>query len=483
MLLTCHEINKAIRIAENNGLFRLATLLSQLSGDTTIVHLLRNQLLLWKDIGADQVFPPEMLQLYRLIAGDPLPQEPWDSSILNGLGWLRAVAVLYWYCEDSNITPVDGYGLMASALATYRRAWDAGAVDEPLFPFVKDVDTLSALPQHPVSGVFRLMEVLFSPMTDNVVEGEFYEVRRQQVIAEALQPQGHTCDLLDYRSSYLLLNLLESLEIVERQSTISYIVRQSIISQLLLSGQWTWAVFVAMQIPDRLNRDTTVRNIVIRYAAVFRCTDDVEDPNWENDPRDGIDVSDQAYVASTLFVPDQWIHEGTAYYLGYTHKYNGQVKYLRLAGDIAGAKDVIFKNIAPRAILSEGGKSQLLVLLASVYSADNNSPTTEHSVTTGADCDLLTQFLQLQEAIRHQAHQLTDDYFWQTVVPLLSKLTIAFKRDTAGYDGRIATQSDLLRNNLMYDMGTYLFDLLPTEVAKSLSFDGAPIKHPRLVAI
>ena len=66
-LITCHRVEDAVELAEKSGLFRLATLLSQLDGDGSLSNLILRQLELWKYNGGDLTLHPDLLRIYRLI--------------------------------------------------------------------------------------------------------------------------------------------------------------------------------------------------------------------------------------------------------------------------------------------------------------------------------------------------------------------------------------------------------------------------------
>lgn len=93
------QINQAVKIAEDSGNFRLGSILSQLSGDQTILHLIRYQLDLWKSLDAFDVIPNSVIRVYRLIAADFFPSDMWDDSILSDVDWIHSVGALYFFSE------------------------------------------------------------------------------------------------------------------------------------------------------------------------------------------------------------------------------------------------------------------------------------------------------------------------------------------------------------------------------------------------
>ena len=371
-LLSCKRLHDAVMLAERTGMYRLALLLSQLDGDASVPLLVRNQLNLWKVTEADLTMAPELLKLYRLLAGTVVVEDGTSGGggddvsaqcSLLGLGWLRGVGVLFWYCAGSD-SFTDNISTLSSALDSYRIVQQDGFADAPVSTHRTDRDPLGADVSFPtaVNGLYTLLELLFpsSSSSSNAgsdFDGGALELEIRNNVITALKPSGYTRDALDYRASYLLLVMLESAEISHIDATHAHIIRQHYISQLLGAGLWQWALFVALQVPDLSARYCLVSDIVLRFGyggeggGAFRGWDSKQDEQLFH------------FLTVALNIPGEMLHEAAAYRAGYEHRHRQQVSCLISAGRCREATEVTVTHIAPAAILSSGSASQRLLLL------------------------------------------------------------------------------------------------------------------------
>jgi hypothetical protein len=166
-LLSCHRIEESVSLAENAGLFRLATLLSQLDGDISLSYLLQNQLKLWYDTDGESTIPTDLLKIYKLLGASPLNSIDDDisesnnsKSILIGLGWIRCFAVMFWYCGSlSNLS--DNVPYISLLIENFKVALKDGQVDVPSSPFCEDKSEAADV-SYPSTknGLFRLANKL-----------------------------------------------------------------------------------------------------------------------------------------------------------------------------------------------------------------------------------------------------------------------------------------------------------------------------------
>ena len=394
-LLSCRRIEQATALAENAGIYRLATIISQADSNSSISVLLRNQLEVWRASGALSHICPDLLRVYRLLAGAVVEEENYGSnedageggrlaSTLPGLGWKRAVGVMFWYCASVSGF-VDRTSTVTGALENYRIALADGCADAPVMAYEGDEDPLGADVSYPATqhGLYSLLDLLFPSSIGNSTtstaggenammeggasyqdaEAEADAALLQEVetkVIAALRPSGYTRDALDYRASYMLLVLLESAGIARSDATYALIVRQHFISQLLAAGCWQWAVFVALQLPHPTVRADLVRDIVLRWGGESRWEDQLQDTAASAAAAGDL----QCMITQQLLVPDSLIHESAAYLCGYQWHYEQQVDQLNLAGQWQIALEVTVDKIAPRAILASAGAiDQMLVLL------------------------------------------------------------------------------------------------------------------------
>lgn len=320
-LLSAHRIVDAVDAAEDAGMYRLATLLSQLGGDPDFAFLMRQQLESWFQTGAYEFIDSDILDIYKLLGSDmsssggnsdsdDLISSSHQSSVLSRVSWVRAIGLLFWYsCSCVDAAPLDSTDSMAepfflttlttlqNAVDEYLRAVECGVALEPRSPAAEIASMTSS--SH---AIFSLM-LHCSGMT--TCDG--LDIHVERLVADST---GFTRDPMDHRGSYLVLSLLRCVtgNDVAQESDHFAIIRQHIISELLFSGQWHWAVFVAMQIPDTVQRTSTVKAILLRYAGGI---------NWES-----LQDGHSSFVVDMLHVPESWVHEATAYRLCYENVYS-----------------------------------------------------------------------------------------------------------------------------------------------------------------
>ena len=362
-LLSCHRIYDAVRLAEGAGMFRLAALLTQLDGDSSVPTLLRSQLDVWAASGADSTIPGELLKVYRLIAGSVVmdgPEQQQPESSLQGLGWERAVGMLFWYCSStdssSSFSADDVSTLLSTALDSYRIVLQDSFADAPVSPHVDDRDPLGACVSYPIAqhGLYSLLTLLFptSPPRPEITgmmtaaTGEELELEQADLLLRALAPSGYTRDELDHRTSYLLLVCLECAGISDIDSTHGRIVRLHYIYQLLSEGMWLWAIFVALQISDVSIRYALTRDIIFRFGPM--------DTTFAED--------DIVNYLRQLNVPVSLFHEAKAYFSGCQWDYKQEVSYLVHAGLLHIATEKAVNYIVPAEILASGDASSRKLL-------------------------------------------------------------------------------------------------------------------------
>lgn len=495
-LLSCRRINDAVSLTERAGMFRLATLLSQLDGDTVVPTLMRNQLAIWKASEADQTMAPELLKLYRLLAGTVIAETEQSSesqSDLQGLGWLRGVGILFWYCSSTD-SFVESISTLSSALESYRILLQDTFADPPTSPYVQDKDAQGADMSYPQTkhGLYSLLELLFPSTTASAamdLDAANLELDIRNHVIAALQPAGYTRDALDHRASYLLLAVLECGGISHINATHAHIIRQHYIFQLLSAGQWQWALFVALQFPDVSARYCLVSDILQRFAGEYQ---------WEQEEQRAAGhvafPSMYAFLTTSLNIPAEMLHEANAHYAGYQQNFNKQVNSLLSAGKYALATEITVRHLAPVALLASGtASSKLLELLESI--ADMAQQEQAHAPVQSVYGDhwadlsaVFLAFLRLKQGVVQLSGSCKGDRQNDMIavmeVPdlireareLLERLTAVHQQRAAQFaaaaekitrskSSQLASTDDMSKEEkliqiVLFDMGTYIYELL-----------------------
>lgn len=208
---------------------------------------------------------------------------------------------------------------ISAALDSYRIILQDSFVDPPAFPFRSNCN-YSSLPstssssssiEQSINGLYSLLTLLFPSQTTMInpnsdIDHMDFELEIKTQLLSALQPSGYTKDSLDYRSSYLLLIMLECVGISDIQSIHAQVIRQHYIFQLLSLGLWHWAVFIALQIPDVNTRYCLVQDIILRFLP-----NEINNPNIFN------------FLLQDLNIPLRLLEEAKAYY------YNSQSNHTK----------------------------------------------------------------------------------------------------------------------------------------------------------
>ena len=493
-LLSCKRVVDAVNLAEKAGMFRLATLLSQVDGDSTVPILLRNQLEMWKVSEADLTIAPELVRLYRLLAGTAISEDSQGQadSCLTDLGWLRGIGVLFWYCSSTD-SFVENISTLSSAIDSYRIALQDNFADPPVSPYLRDTDRQGADVSYPATatGLYTLLE-LFFPSSSNVsmdLDNAALELDIRNNVINALRPSGYTRDALDYRASYMILVMLESAGISHISSTHACIIRQHYISQLLSAGLWRWALFVALQLPDPSARYCVINDIIMRFGCEFDW--DAESSTASLRPYDSLHV----FLTNALSIPETLLHESEAYFAGYRGLYYKQVNCLISAKMYELSTEITVTRIAPMALLSsDAASSQLLKLLETISGlSSQNTPVsgTTYSNNYTKLSDVFLTFLRLKDAICRvngvEKSSTTDMVVLAMEVPeLVREARELIGRITAVNQLRKAikkknrcdrkTKTDLNERYIdivLFDMCTYLYNLVQSmELATHAQEDG-----------
>jgi nuclear pore complex protein Nup98-Nup96 len=124
-LLTGNQVEKACERAIDGGNIKLATLISQASGDAVFKDDLRSQLQIWSEQRIDAHIDESVRKIYALLAGivDVVPgskgtgiERCEDIDLAKGLDWKRTFGLHLWFAEPQDASIADVY-------QSYTRRW------------------------------------------------------------------------------------------------------------------------------------------------------------------------------------------------------------------------------------------------------------------------------------------------------------------------------------------------------------------------
>lgn len=374
--MSCRHIAEATALAQQAGMYRLSTILAQADGDSEITLLISQQLQLWTYHDSADLVPPAIMSLYRLLGAEYL-DVPGGRSILAGLGWKRALSILFWYgCSDGFLRSVGGSSLIESesgagtlqlALRKYRFLLEStgsssgmlsmSIVDPPDSPIAPlRIGVAVRAPGHKNQhGLYSLLQA--------VCQAGDGHVQQTTDVMNALRPEGFTADSLDYRASFLVLAMLECCEgrgtrptaetALLQSQTHACIVRMHFIAQLCSENAWKWAVVVAMKTLGSHRRSLAVKNILDQWVGQ-------KDPMWEPEQD-----ADSIFFVERLGVPPSWILQAAACRCGYLFQHEREARFWTRAwvtSSLSGKADLTLLkharssivNLAPRIYTTMG---------------------------------------------------------------------------------------------------------------------------------
>lgn len=86
-------------------------------------------------------------------------------------------------------------------------------------------------------------------------------------LAVALMPVNSTHDMLDYRLSWHLYDVLKALD-YPQSPKLSHILHMNFISQLEMVGLWQWAIYIAMHL-ELEDVSTTTSNVQVKQKLEY----------------------------------------------------------------------------------------------------------------------------------------------------------------------------------------------------------------------
>lgn len=315
-LLTCHKVEEACELAFKTNNMNLALLLSQTSSSKVVRALLNAQLESWKSTGADQFIDIDYMKSVMLAAGvakfESSPNEV-NVNVYENMDWLKAIAINVWYLCSPTASITD-------ALIRYDDASQSAEAASPLPSYVNEYRIDTARQIYDVR--YHLLQ-LFS--------------KRSHPLETLLNPATHSVDLLDFRLSWLLLQVLRGLGYNHCSEMSEAHLHSSFAAQLEANGLWQWAIFVLLHIRNQSQREIAVQTLLYRYIDL---STDEEYLKKEN------------FIINNLRVPEKWIYWAKAVRAGAQNNYHAQADYLLKAKQWANAHEIIMNHIVPDAIIN-----------------------------------------------------------------------------------------------------------------------------------
>lgn len=212
------------------------------------------------------------------------------------------------------------------------------SITDAVLKYDEATESLASMPSPPYQTKYDVLaQTLAEPLQDIRYHILKLYSRRSHSMEKLLNPATHTCDIMDFRLSWQLLQVLKGLGYGHCSTQSETHLSVSFASQLENYGLWQWSIFVLLHIQDQNKRELSVQELLYRYVDLSQ-NEDYQ--NKEN------------FIVNVLGVPEKWINWAKAVRAGAMKKYHAQADYLLKAKQWPLAHEVIMDHIAPDAIIN-----------------------------------------------------------------------------------------------------------------------------------
>lgn len=321
-LICTHKVLDACELAFENNDINLSMLLAQISGGPTVRQLLQHQLSSWQDVEADKFIDARRLKIFMLIAGIPLLSSTHGTiNIFEKLDWLKAFALHLWYLCSPTASITD-------ALINYEKSFESSE-------FFAQPPTPAYTPRVKLDSPKLVHDIRFHLL-------KLYS-KRSHPLESLLNPVTHTPDPLDFRLSWFLLQILETLGYRHCSELSRSQLHVSFASQLENHGLWHWSIYVLLHLNDRSRREVAIQDLLYRYIQLAS----------DNDEQDEEYIQREQFIVGELGIPESWIFWAKAVRAGSRFDYHQQARFLLKAKQWSQAHEVIMEHIAPDCVIND----------------------------------------------------------------------------------------------------------------------------------
>ncbi|KAJ8950741.1 hypothetical protein NQ318_011234 [Aromia moschata] len=346
--LTVFKITEAANLAIDNRFPNLALLISQLSLTNRTKLFLQEQIEMWHTSMVLNHMSGDIKKIYLLLSGTPIKE---DINIFESIDWKRALGMHLWYVCDAGV-PIE------IAIELYEKAFEEQSYAEAPYPpyrnsYIEDAS----------------FDVLYHMLL-------LYRSRIHR-LSSALNPATHTDNLLDYRLSWLLLQLFLSLDVGLIESSEKTKLCTSFSNQLESLGKWEWAIFVLLYLDDNDLKKNLVTGILDRNLSP------------END-KQTLDIQDD--LVNKMHVPATWIHSVKGEKLLLLERYFPAFNHLSHACEYYKANNLLMDHLIPTLFINE----QYDLIRTLIDAIKEGSKSISH---WSNQAGLFSDFLELQENV------------------------------------------------------------------------------------
>ncbi|KAG9313450.1 nuclear protein 96-domain-containing protein, partial [Chiua virens] len=353
-LLSGYQIEKACDTAMDCGFVKLATLVSQVSGDFEFREDVREQLQLWQEQRIDVHISASVKKIYSVLAGSLDVLEGSKASVLErcadvdpleGLDWKRTFGMYLWYVE-----PMDAP--IARVFESYDHAVRASPSRvAPPRPHYLEINPSQKHPfphtisPRPPMRLFSLIRLHADPAC---------------TLSQILTPLSFGSSPADYSFPWHLYIILSRCMRIQMDEDVSGrreghspsadLLASYYAQQLEQLGMLQEAIFVLLHIEGSAGREKATRDLLHRSA-------------------DKLDEWMCSGILGSLKIPLAWVNDAKALYGISQGRVFEAYKLYMAAGLYQSAHDLAIAELAPEAVIRQD-----LDLLVSLFEAMDGQP-------------------------------------------------------------------------------------------------------------
>uniref|UniRef100_A0A182MCY3 Nuclear pore complex protein Nup98-Nup96 n=1 Tax=Anopheles culicifacies TaxID=139723 RepID=A0A182MCY3_9DIPT len=393
-LIHTHKVLEACELAFTNNDINLAMLLAQISGGPVVRQLLQHQLSCWQDSEADKFIDPRRLEVYMAIAGIRMMSSSHGTiNMLEHVDWLGALALHLWYISPPTASITD-------ALLKYEEAFNS-------------TESFTHPPLPPYRARYAQKGANNSPIHDLRFHLLKLYSRRSHPMEPLLNPASHSADPTDYRLSWLLLQVLETLGYHHCSEVYRSKIHVEFASQLESHGLWQWAIYVLLQLNDQDRREHAIQQILYRYIRLVP-EGASEDESVEAERQDYL--ARESFIVDELGIPERWIFWAKAVRAGSVFDYKQQAHYLLLAKQWSLAHEIILQQLAPEYVMN----NKILQLKTMLDSIED----TKQIASWSTKGQILVDFIELNEKFELLKDVMDEELIAPRLESLKPKLSV-----------------------------------------------------------
>jgi nuclear pore complex protein Nup98-Nup96 len=349
-LLTGNQIEKACDAAMDNGYIKLATLISQASGDFEFREDLTEQIQLWREQRIDLHIGESTRKIYALLAGildivegskgSSLEQCP-DVDPIKGLDWKRTFGLHLWFSEpmDAPISQVFGSYNRSRQESPFRVSpplpsyLDSSESSPFNVPTPSPSDALFSLIRLHADPACSLSQAL-SPLSFGPSPGDYSLSWHLYIILSRCMRIRDFADRADPGRRRDVMDDDNELDQHEGHSPSADLLASSYAHQLEQLGMLQEAVFVLLHIEGSAGREKAIKDLLHRSAKKL--------DEWMC-----------SGILGSLKIPMAWVNEARAVYAIYEGKVFEAYQLYLNAGLYQQAHDLAVVELAPEAVIRQ----------------------------------------------------------------------------------------------------------------------------------